>query len=92
MTPVLLRLQKGQSLLFESLQDLHIPAVQLDDDLAVAVVVDLLELANVAWIQISICRERLNVPHQPKIPKTCKILAVKCQSSEHLKGVGRGAV
>jgi len=45
---------------------LDLPAVELDDDLAVAVVVDLLELANVACkMPMSAgCRDRLNVPLQ----------------------------
>jgi hypothetical protein len=42
-----------------------LPAVELNDDLAVAVVVDLLKLANVAWkMNISKCRGGLNVPLQ----------------------------
>ena len=51
MTPHLLRLQtlvsKGTAEI--RLQTIDSPAVELDNDLAAAVVVDLLELANVAW-------------------------------------------
>ena len=75
-----------------SLENIFLPAVELDDDLAVAVVVNLLELANVTWACfVSACRKNLKVPLQPKVPRTCKILANVSQSPEHLKGVGRGA-
>ena len=42
-------------------RDGNIPAVQLDDDLAGTVVVNLLELANVAWKELSACCEDLKV-------------------------------
>lgn len=54
-------------------------AVELDNDLAGAVVVDLLELANVALRQINVskrCRERLNIVHHRETLRTCKTLAV----------------
>lgn len=56
-------------------------AVKLDNDLAVAVVVDLLELANVAWWkrqfrQESICCAKLNIGHHGRVPRMCKFSAV----------------
>lgn len=53
-------------------------AVELDNDLAGAVVIDLLELANVAWRQnlSAECCERLNIVHHWETPRTCKTLAV----------------
>jgi len=59
MTPVLLRLHVLLvTILHVNGMIVSLPAVQLDDDLAVAVVVDLLELANVACaLHVSECRE-----------------------------------
>lgn len=73
----------------ESLQDS--PAVQLDHDFAVAVVIDLLELANVAC-------SRQSQPMSRKIKRasSASIIGRRVRSSplsqspEHLKGVGRG--
>ena len=50
---------------------LHIPAVQLNHDLAGSVGVDLLELANVACERrlVSECCERLNVENHGKVRK-----------------------
>ena len=52
-------------------------AVELDNDLSGAVVINLLELANVAWKGGRlVCGRGLNVEHhEGKNPRTCKILA-----------------
>lgn len=67
---------------------------KLDHDLAVAVVIDLFELSNVAYCGMCqcICSDNLNVLFQPVYPKTCKNHRRSFQSSEHLKGVGRGGL
>lgn len=53
-------------------------AVELDNNLVGAVVIDLLELADVAYRQnLSVkCCERLNIVHHWETPRTCKTLAV----------------
>jgi len=50
-------------------------AVKLDDNLAVAVVVDLLELANVAWNGKSACGREINIRRHQQDPRTCKFPA-----------------
>jgi len=69
MTPVLLRLEARQYPMYMS-RDIYergrLPSVQLNDDLAIAVVVYFLELANVACaVMISRCCEELNMLPQP---------------------------
>tara|TARA_R110002003_G_scaffold130_3_gene12168 strand:+ start:10779 stop:11450 length:672 start_codon:yes stop_codon:yes gene_type:complete len=60
-------------------------AIELDDDLAVAVVVDLLELANVACRMESVCCGEINIRHHGRDPKTCKFSA-KVSIYRALKG------
>lgn len=48
----------------------YLPAIKLDDDLAVAVVVDLLKLADVSYqsdLESAYCSGRLNVHHHRKL-------------------------
>jgi hypothetical protein len=56
----------------------HIPAVQLNNNLARAVVVNLLELSNVAWLPTVSCmlREYKRINIMVKVRETCKISAV----------------
>lgn len=64
-------------------------AIELDNDLAVAVVIDFLKLANVAWTELSVCRNRLNDALQRGIRQRVRSLHAIAQSSGHLKGKGR---
>lgn len=68
----------------------YVPAVELDDDLAGAVVIDLLELANVTWKKKRVSmlrriksRQILEKSHNSAL-KTCKIFTN--QYIGHLKG------
>ena len=54
----------------------HSPAVELDDNLAGSVVIDLLELANVTCeTRVSICCEKLNIVLHKGSPRMCKTFA-----------------
>ena len=51
-------------------------AVKLDNNLAVAVVVDLLELANVTLTRALVCCKKINSKTSLSSPKPCKFLDV----------------
>lgn len=73
-----------------------LPAIELNDDLAVAVVIDLFELADVACrFSMSVkCRERIkraSFSISERFRRRVRSSLRCAQSSEHLKGVGRGS-
>jgi hypothetical protein len=51
-------------------------AVKLDNNLAVAVVIDLLELANVTWSRTLVCCKKINSKTSLSSPKPCKFLSI----------------